>query len=104
MRPNDNSGIEGIRVRILQHARPCYAGLNDHDLREKLGEVADSRRSSFRRVDCSNPEHALTHFPGQHRWSSCLDTRRLSLSLSISPAGWLDRPRPIPLQFVLSSD
>jgi|HubBroStandDraft_1064217.scaffolds.fasta_scaffold37315_3 hypothetical protein len=50
---------EGMAARILQFARTRYAGFNDHYLCEKL----DDRRSSFRRAECSNPEHALIRFP-----------------------------------------
>jgi hypothetical protein len=52
-----------MRARILQFARTRYAGFNDLYLCEKLGGVADSRRSSFRRAECSNSKDSLNRFP-----------------------------------------
>ncbi len=54
---------EGICSSILQLARGRYAHFNDRCLCEKLGDVAESRRSSLRCAECSKPGHASARFP-----------------------------------------
>ena len=66
-RPSSDSSCS----RILQLARTRYAVLFDQELCAKLGEVGDSRRTSFSYAECLNAEDASMSFP-QPKWLALL--------------------------------